>query len=353
MSLFSASSQTFTPIKCDCLLHCLTAACQLLPVGNAVLSNAVLSNAVFAPLSLRWKTSSAWALRWRCFWRCEGSAPAPAASRTTSCPPPSAAGSSTSSTPRTPWSVTSARGYDRETHLWLRTAAAAAAVVSCSLILPAHTRFFSAQLRLFQWEMCKCWIIYAPLLCSGLQTGASHPQALQQYRAHSNPLVMSHFHSFSHLLSSHLVGTRHAVLNSCWCCFFLLCRCSATNPTSYDEIRPTLLNPVKEPTSDTESIPSPSTSPVLPRRHYGESITSLGKASILGKARPARSSMICSSLSSRVSRLQINFYWTLLFVIFFILLLFFSWINRNLLGNQGLSAWEVWERLTLASELCR
>ncbi|XP_068608217.1 phospholipase DDHD1 [Brachionichthys hirsutus] len=60
--------------------------------------------------------------------------------------------------------------------------------------------------------------------------------------------------------------------------------CSATNPTSYDEIRPTLLNPVKDPTSDTESIPSPSTSPVLARRHYGESITSLGKASIMGAA---------------------------------------------------------------------
>lgn len=54
------------------------------------------------------------------------------------------------------------------------------------------------------------------------------------------------------------------------------------NPTPYDEIGPTFLNPIKEPTSDTESIPSPSTSPVLPRRHYGESITNLGKASILG-----------------------------------------------------------------------
>lgn len=64
-------------------------------------------------------------------------------------------------------------------------------------------------------------------------------------------------------------------------------RCSATNPTSYDEIRPTFLNPVKDPASDTESIPSPSTSPVLARRHYGESITSLGKASILGKTLPS------------------------------------------------------------------
>uniref|UniRef100_A0A8C4EIU8 DDHD domain containing 1a n=1 Tax=Dicentrarchus labrax TaxID=13489 RepID=A0A8C4EIU8_DICLA len=60
--------------------------------------------------------------------------------------------------------------------------------------------------------------------------------------------------------------------------------CSATNPTSYEEVRPTFLNPVKDPTSDTESIPSPSTSPVLARRNYGESITNLGKASILGAA---------------------------------------------------------------------
>lgn len=117
--------------------------------------------------------------------------------------------------------------------------------------------------------------------------------------------------SFSFILTFVVISPRRDTT----CCsklllvlFFLLCRCSATNPTPYDEIRPTLLNPVKEPTSDTESIPSPSTSPVLPRRHYGESITSLGKASILGRARPARSSMICSSLSSRVSRLQINFY---------------------------------------------
>ncbi|KAG8013276.1 Phospholipase DDHD1 [Nibea albiflora] len=40
--------------------------------------------------------------------------------------------------------------------------------------------------------------------------------------------------------------------------------CSALNPTSYDEVRPTFLNPVKDPTSDTESIPSPSTSPCPP-----------------------------------------------------------------------------------------
>ncbi|XP_036927159.1 phospholipase DDHD1 [Acanthopagrus latus] len=76
--------------------------------------------------------------------------------------------------------------------------------------------------------------------------------------------------------------------------------CSAINPTSYDEIRPTFLNPVKDPTSDTESIPSPSTSPVLPRRHYGESITSLGKASILGAASIGKG--IGGILFSRFSR---------------------------------------------------
>uniref|UniRef100_I3IYN5 DDHD domain containing 1 n=1 Tax=Oreochromis niloticus TaxID=8128 RepID=I3IYN5_ORENI len=76
--------------------------------------------------------------------------------------------------------------------------------------------------------------------------------------------------------------------------------CSATNPTSYDEIRPTFLNPVKDPTSDTESIPSPSTSPVLPRRHYGESITNLGKASILGAASIGKG--IGGILFSRFSR---------------------------------------------------
>uniref|UniRef100_A0A8C6PVZ5 DDHD domain containing 1 n=1 Tax=Nothobranchius furzeri TaxID=105023 RepID=A0A8C6PVZ5_NOTFU len=74
----------------------------------------------------------------------------------------------------------------------------------------------------------------------------------------------------------------------------------ATNPTHYDEIRPTFLNPVKDPASDTESIPSPSTSPVLPRKHYGESITSLGKASILGAASIGKG--IGGILFSRFSR---------------------------------------------------
>ncbi|XP_029454161.1 phospholipase DDHD1 isoform X2 [Rhinatrema bivittatum] len=61
---------------------------------------------------------------------------------------------------------------------------------------------------------------------------------------------------------------------------------NTTNPTPYNHLKISFINPFKEPTSiaDTESIPSPSTSPVLPRRHYGESITNIGKASILGAA---------------------------------------------------------------------
>uniref|UniRef100_A0A7N6A153 DDHD domain-containing protein n=1 Tax=Anabas testudineus TaxID=64144 RepID=A0A7N6A153_ANATE len=74
----------------------------------------------------------------------------------------------------------------------------------------------------------------------------------------------------------------------------------AINPTPYDEIRLTFLNLVKDPTSDSESIPSPSTSPVLPRRHYGESITNLGKASILGAASIGKG--IGGILFSRFSR---------------------------------------------------
>uniref|UniRef100_UPI00398F1E10 phospholipase DDHD1b isoform X2 n=1 Tax=Pristiophorus japonicus TaxID=55135 RepID=UPI00398F1E10 len=66
--------------------------------------------------------------------------------------------------------------------------------------------------------------------------------------------------------------------------------------TKYDDIRPTFIKPAKESlnpstapsasTSNTEmeSVPSPSTSPVMPRRNYGESITSIGKASIMGAA---------------------------------------------------------------------
>ncbi|XP_012613441.1 phospholipase DDHD1 isoform X7 [Microcebus murinus] len=64
---------------------------------------------------------------------------------------------------------------------------------------------------------------------------------------------------------------------------------NTSNPLPYEHMKPSFLNPAKEPTSVSESesistIPSPLTSPVLSRRHYGESITNIGKASILGAA---------------------------------------------------------------------
>ncbi|NXD63531.1 DDHD1 Phospholipase, partial [Eolophus roseicapillus] len=64
---------------------------------------------------------------------------------------------------------------------------------------------------------------------------------------------------------------------------------STVNPLPYECMKPSFLNPTKEPTSVTESesvstVPSPTTSPVMVRRHYGESITNIGKASILGAA---------------------------------------------------------------------
>ncbi|CAN9507548.1 unnamed protein product [Ophioblennius macclurei] len=77
---------------------------------------------------------------------------------------------------------------------------------------------------------------------------------------------------------------------------------NTTSPTPYDQIRPTLLNPQKETmsVSDSESIPSPCTSPPQARRHYGESITSLGKASIMGAASLGKG--IGGILFSRFSR---------------------------------------------------
>ncbi|XP_003792180.1 phospholipase DDHD1 isoform X1 [Otolemur garnettii] len=64
---------------------------------------------------------------------------------------------------------------------------------------------------------------------------------------------------------------------------------NTSNPLPYEHMKPSFLNPIKEPTSVSENdsvttIPSPVTSPVLSRRHYGESITNIGKASILGAA---------------------------------------------------------------------
>ncbi|XP_027409927.1 phospholipase DDHD1 isoform X6 [Bos indicus x Bos taurus] len=64
---------------------------------------------------------------------------------------------------------------------------------------------------------------------------------------------------------------------------------NTSNPLPYEYMKPSFLHPAKDPTSISENegistIPSPVTSPVLSRRHYGESITNIGKASILGAA---------------------------------------------------------------------
>ncbi|XP_030200815.1 phospholipase DDHD1b isoform X1 [Gadus morhua] len=77
---------------------------------------------------------------------------------------------------------------------------------------------------------------------------------------------------------------------------------NTVNPTPYDHIRPTLINPLKESTSisDSDSLPSPCTSPPQGRRHYGESITSLGKASFMGAASIGKG--ISGILFSRFSR---------------------------------------------------
>ncbi|XP_053143245.1 phospholipase DDHD1 isoform X3 [Hemicordylus capensis] len=57
---------------------------------------------------------------------------------------------------------------------------------------------------------------------------------------------------------------------------------NTTNPLPYEHMKLSFLNPTKEPTSASESeplptLPSPTTSPVMTRRHYGESITNIGK----------------------------------------------------------------------------
>ncbi|XP_045436502.1 phospholipase DDHD1 isoform X3 [Pipistrellus kuhlii] len=64
---------------------------------------------------------------------------------------------------------------------------------------------------------------------------------------------------------------------------------NTSNPLPYEHMKPCFLHPCKESTSVSENegistLPSPVTSPVLSRRHYGESITNIGKASILGAA---------------------------------------------------------------------
>ncbi|XP_077640010.1 phospholipase DDHD1 isoform X1 [Lonchura striata] len=64
---------------------------------------------------------------------------------------------------------------------------------------------------------------------------------------------------------------------------------NTANPLPYEHMKPNFLHPSKEATSapepeSTSAAPSPTTSPVMVRRHYGESITNIGKASILGAA---------------------------------------------------------------------
>uniref|UniRef100_A0A8C6A321 Phospholipase DDHD1-like n=1 Tax=Marmota marmota marmota TaxID=9994 RepID=A0A8C6A321_MARMA len=63
---------------------------------------------------------------------------------------------------------------------------------------------------------------------------------------------------------------------------------NTSNPLPYEHMKPNFLNP-KEPTLISENegistIPNPMTSPILSCRHYGESISNIGKASILGAA---------------------------------------------------------------------
>uniref|UniRef100_A0A8D2GVL7 DDHD domain-containing protein n=1 Tax=Urocitellus parryii TaxID=9999 RepID=A0A8D2GVL7_UROPR len=64
---------------------------------------------------------------------------------------------------------------------------------------------------------------------------------------------------------------------------------NTSNPLPYEHMKPNFLNPAKEPTLISENegistIPNPMTSPILSCRHYGESISNIGKASILGAA---------------------------------------------------------------------
>lgn len=76
-------------------------------------------------------------------------------------------------------------GYDIKPHFLRRIAAFSA--VFCQhrpgvFFQPSQDRFSR-----------KCSAVKLFMFCSGLQTGASHPQALQQYRTHSNTLVRAYF----------------------------------------------------------------------------------------------------------------------------------------------------------------
>uniref|UniRef100_A0A8B9L1J2 DDHD domain containing 1a n=1 Tax=Astyanax mexicanus TaxID=7994 RepID=A0A8B9L1J2_ASTMX len=115
-----------------------------------------------------------------------------------------------------------------------------------------------------------------------------HPTDPVAYRL--EPLVLKHY----------ILSADYYNLGFYFKCLYYLYRCNTTSPTPYDEMKPTFLNPVKDPVSDTESLPSPSTSPVMNRRHYGESITNLGKASLLGAASIGKG--IGGMLFSRFSR---------------------------------------------------
>uniref|UniRef100_A0ACB8G6W0 Phospholipase ddhd1 n=1 Tax=Sphaerodactylus townsendi TaxID=933632 RepID=A0ACB8G6W0_9SAUR len=103
----------------------------------------------------------------------------------------------------------------------------------------------------------------------GLRTSAiSKPPALKFKAYRLEPLILKHYSNISPV-QIHWYNT--------------------TNPLPYEHMKPSFLNPTKEPTSVSESesvptIPSPTTSPVMARRHYGESITNIGKASIMGAA---------------------------------------------------------------------
>ncbi|XP_075471237.1 phospholipase DDHD1 isoform X3 [Ascaphus truei] len=70
---------------------------------------------------------------------------------------------------------------------------------------------------------------------------------------------------------------------------------NTTNSMPYKQLKPCFINPSKETTSisDNESIPSPSTSPVLPRRHYGAASIGKGLGGMLF-SRFARSSATAS-----------------------------------------------------------
>lgn len=175
---------------------------------------------IYGIFCLRLRTSSAWVLLWPCSWLWEGSGLVSAATRTTSCPPPSAGGSSTSSIPQTPWSVSLEcpkpyRRYLSRTQACntkTSTFTSPSYVPHTDLGCPFWSRswhFFnstpflphSAEYQNWEWALftfdklekvktCVCTkLTEVVLVCSGLQTGAPHPQTLQQCCTCSDTLV--------------------------------------------------------------------------------------------------------------------------------------------------------------------